>query len=354
MSNMKTVHDLDIKDKSFLVRVDYNVPIKNQKVTSDLRIRASLPTIEYLLEHGAKRIFLISHLGRPEGKPNPDFTLSPTAKVLQKLLPQQSIGFYPLPQDSQVINSIPDQVKIALLENLRFSPDEEANQPQFIENIVKATGTDYYIQDAFAVTHRAHASTDAIQKIMPVYAGLLVEKEVNNLTKIIDQPASPVLVIIGGAKVEDKQPLIDKFLARADHIFVGGKIAADGYKSTHPKITVASDFDEDSTGQKLDIGPLSTGQLAGLITDAHTIIWNGLLGYAEDPAYATASNITAELIGEKTTATTVVCGGDTTGFVENLIKEHPNLSYTLVSTGGGAALEFLLGKPMPGLKAILA
>ena len=203
--------------------------------------------------------------------------------------------------------------------------------------------------------HRAHASTDAVKKFLPVYAGLLVEKEVNNLEKIIEKPERPVLLIIGGAKVEDKAPLVEKFMNVADRIVVGGKIAADGYRGPEEgrgKIYVAEDFDEDVAGAKLDVGPIATTRIADFITDAKTIIWNGLLGKAEDPAYATASVITAEMIGEKANAETVILGGDTTGFVENLMKDHPNLSYSLVSTGGGAALEFILGKELPGLSAI--
>ena len=348
---MKTIQDIDIKNKTILVRVDYNVPLKDGKITDDLRIRASLPTITYLLEHGAKKIILISHLGRPKGQPTTEFSLSPVAKAIHKLLPGQKIGFYPLPADDETLK-IPTDIKIALLENLRFNPGEEANDPNFIQNIIKATNADLYVQDGFAVVHRAHTSTDAIKNFLPIYAGLLVENEVKNLTAALKNPTKPVLLIIGGAKVEDKQPLIDKFLTKADRIFVGGKIAADGYKSNSPKITVATDFDENEKGEKLDVGPLSTGELANLITDANTIIWNGLLGYAEDPAYATASTIAAELIGEKRGATTIICGGDTTGFVENLIKDHDSLHYSLVSTGGGAALEFLLGKKLPGLKNI--
>ena len=350
---MKTIKDLDIKDKTILVRVDYNVPIKNGEVESDLRISASLPTIKYLLNNGAKRIVLISHLGRPEGKENPEFSLSPVAKTLEQLLPGPKIGFYPLPIANTDFN-IPDDVKIALLENLRFNPGEEANDPDFIKNIVNSVHADAYVQDGFAVIHRAHASTDAIKEFLPVYAGLLLEKEVKNLTAAIDNPTKPLLLIIGGAKVADKQPLIDKFTKLADHIFVGGKIAADGYKATDNTIIVAEDFDTNEKGEKLDVGPLSTANLANLITDAKTIIWNGLLGYAEDPAYATASTIAAELIGEHQDATTIICGGDTAGFVENLMESHPNLHYSLVSTGGGAALEFLLGNTLPGLEAVEA
>lgn len=348
---MKTIQDIDINNKIVLVRVDYNVPLKDGKVESNLRIKASLPTISYLLEHGAKRIILITHLGRPEGKANPDFTLSPIADSLQKLLKNQKVSFYPLPKNNQPIN-IPEDVRIALLENLRFDPGEEKNSESFIKNIIDATHADLYVQDGFAVIHRAHASTDAIKKYLPIYAGLLLEKEVNNLSAALDNPTKPVLLIIGGAKVEDKEPLITKFTKIADHIAIGGKIAADGYSSKNSKIFVANDFDENEAKEKLDIGPLSTAQIASLITDAKTIIWNGLLGYAEDPAYATASTIIAELIGEHQDATTIICGGDTTGFVENLVKDHPNLHYSLISTGGGAALEYLLGKSLPGLENI--
>lgn len=346
---MKTIRDLDIKNQTILMRVDYNVPLKDDKITDDLRIRASLPTINYLLEHGAKQIILISHLGRPEGKDNPDFSLAPVAKTLQKLLPDTKIAFSPLPKPDE---SIKNDAKIVLLENLRFDPGEEENSESFIKNIVKAVSADFYVQDGFAVIHRAHASTDAIAKFLPIYAGFLVEKEVENLEKAIKNPEKPLLIIIGGAKVEDKQPLIDQFIKKADQIIVGGKIAADGYKSNNPKIYVAEDFDENQKGEKLDVGPISMTKISGFITDAKTIIWNGLLGYAEDPAYATASTITAELIGEHQDAETIICGGDTTGFVENLVKTHPNLNYSLISTGGGASLEFLLGKRLPGLAAI--
>lgn len=348
---MKTINDLNTKNKTILVRVDYNVPLKDGKVESDLRIRASLPTINQLLEKGAKRIILISHLGRPEGKENLDFSLSPVADSLRKLLPKQTIGFYPLPKQGEKIN-IPENIKIALLENLRFDPGEEENSDDFIKNIINATDSEAFVQDGFAVIHRAHASTDAVKHFLPVYAGLLIEKEVTNLSKATKSPAHPVLLIIGGSKVDDKQPLIDKFANIADQIIVGGKIAADGYKTKNPKIYVAEDFDTDTEGKKLDIGPLSTAKIAGLVTDAKTIIWNGLLGYAEDPAYATSSTITAEIIGECKEAETIICGGDTTGFVETLMETHPNLEYSLVSTGGGAALEYLLGNKLPGLEAI--
>lgn len=346
---MKTLNDYDFENKITLVRVDYNVPIKDGKVTNDLRIRASVPTINYLLDHGAKRIFLISHLGRPDGKVDSEFSLKPIAKSLAKLFPEVKTAF--IPSFTQNHN-IPDDVKLVLLENLRFNPGEENNSKEFAKEIVSTTTANIFVQDGFAALHRAHASTNAITKLLPSCIGLLVEREITNLTKALKDPARPALLIVGGAKVSDKAPLIDKLSQKFDQIAVGGKIAADGYSTDKRKIYIATDFDEDAAGNKLDIGPVSTSEIVNRIVDAKTIIWNGLLGYAEDPAYATASTIVAEVIGEKKDATTIICGGDTTGFVENLIKDHPNLNYSLVSTGGGATLEFLLGKSLPGLKAL--
>lgn len=343
---MKTIEELNPKDQIILMRVDYNVPLKDGQITDDLRIRASLPTINYLLENGAKKIVLISHLGRPEGKENPEFSLTPIAEALKNLLNSQTIDFKPLPKPGEKIES---PAKILLLENLRFDPGEEANNPDFIKNIINATGAEIFIQDGFAVVHRAHASTDAVKNFLSVYAGLLLEKEIENLSKVLKNPEHPVLLIIGGSKVEDKQPLIDKFTTIADHILVGGKIAADGYKPENDKIIVAEDFDEDGEKNKLDIGPVSTAEFAKYIEGAKTIIWNGVMGKVEDPAFTTASSIIADAIGKNTQATTIICGGDTTGFVENYLKDHKDLKYSLISTGGGAALEFLLGKKLPGI-----
>ncbi|MBR5938991.1 phosphoglycerate kinase, partial [Candidatus Saccharibacteria bacterium] len=235
---------------------------------------------------------------------------------------------------------------------LRFDPGEEKNSKEFIKNIIDATKAEIFVQDGFAVTHRAHASTDAIKDFLPIYAGILLDTEIKNLKKAIENPKKPLLLILGGSKIKDKTPLIDTFLDKADKIVVGGKIAADGFKSSNPKIYVAEDFDEDATGAKLDIGPFSTAKIAEEANNANTIIWNGLLGYAEDPAYATSSTIIAEILGDIHEKTTIICGGDTTGFVENLQKIHPGLSYSLISTGGGAALEFLTGNKLPGIEAI--
>ena len=348
--NYKTIRDVKFSGQTVLVRVDYNVPMKDGEITDDLRIRASLPTLEYLRAGGAKKIVLISHLGRPEGK-DKSLSLASVAKVLAKMI--SDVSFVDDVSGPDVEAAVAKMKKggILLLENLRFFEGEEANSEEFIREIVETTGAEVYVQDGFAVVHRAHASTNAIAHELPVYAGLLLEKEIINLSKAISNPRRPLLLIIGGAKVEDKEPLIAKFSEIADQIVVGGKIAANGYRASD-KIYVAEDFDEDGTGAKLDVGPVSMAKIAGFITDAKTIIWNGLMGKAEDPAYATASTIVAEMMGEKEDAETIVCGGDTTGFVENLALEHPNLEYSLVSTGGGAALEFLLGKKLPGIEVL--
>lgn len=345
---LKTIRDFNPKDKNVLVRADYNIP-----EGSDLRIRASLPTLQYLLDQGADKIIIMSHLGRPKGK-DEKLSLKPVALKLSELLPGVPVCFVDEvsgPEVEQAVDDLPHG-GILVLENLRFWPGEKDNSTEFAEEIVAATRADVFVQDGFAVLHRAHASTDAITKLLPSYAGLLVEQEVSALSQIIENPTHPLLVVIGGSKVEDKQPLIDRFANFADHIFVGGKIAADGFESANPKIYVAEDFDEDGTGAKLDVGPVSTTKLAELVSSAKTVLWNGVLGKVEDPTYATASTILAEMLGENPEITSVICGGDTTGFVEELQSENPDLKYTLISTGGGAALEFLTGAELPGLKAI--
>ena len=193
--NLKTIRDVDVKNKTVLVRVDYNVPIKNGEVESDLRISSSLPTIQFLLDGGAKKVVLISHLGRPEGKENPEFSLKPAVECLRALLPGPEIGFFEIKKGQHLADL--SNCRVALLENLRFDPREEANDTEFAKEIVEFTGAEIFVQDGFAVAHRAHASTDAITKLLPSYAGLLLEKEINGLSKVIDDPERPLLMIIG-------------------------------------------------------------------------------------------------------------------------------------------------------------
>lgn len=330
---LNTIREVNVKNKVVLVRADLNVPIEDGKVTSDLRIRAVVPTLEFLREKGAKKIIVISHLGRPEGR-DKSLSLSPVAEALGKLVERVSFVDDVSGPDVEAAARKMKAGEILVLQNLRFYKGEETNSHDFIQEIIDSVGAQIYVQDGFAVLHRAHASTDAVADYLPVYAGLLVEKEVTNLAKVLSKPERPLVLVIGGAKVEDKAPLIEKFMGIADKIVVGGKIAADGYKAKSDKIYVAEDFDEDGAGAKLDVGPISTGKIAGLIADAKTIVWNGLMGKAEDVAYATASTIVAEMMGEKEDAETIVCGGDTTGFVENLMLEHPNLEYSLKQAVG--------------------
>lgn len=349
--NKETIGDVTVRGNTVLVRVDYNVPLENGKITDDLRIRASLPTLELLRKKGARRIVLVSHLGRPEGKKAPELSLAPVAERLKELMPGGKVFFVADvsgPDVEEAVEKLPVG-GILLLENLRFFPGEEKNSPEFAKEIVDATHADLFVQDGFAVCHRAHASTSAIVAELPSVAGLLLEKEITGLSKVTESPARPFVVIIGGAKVEDKQPLIDKFASKADQIIVGGKIAADGYTSALKNVYVAEDFSDDS---KLDLGPKSTAKIVEIAKNAKTVLWNGLLGAAERPEYATSSADLATTLGEAKNVTSIICGGDTTGFVENLKKNHSNLEFSLISTGGGAALEFLLGEEMPGIDSL--
>jgi phosphoglycerate kinase len=365
MFNKQTIRDIDVKNKVVLVRVDYNVPMNDGEVGSDLRIRASLPTIEYLLGHGAKKIVLISHLGRPDGERKAELSLKPVAERLSKIIQENSLKNLSgnLPEvkfvsevfGEPVFNALNDLSDggILLLENLRFWPEEEGDDAEFAKKIIEATSAEVFVQDGFAVIHRAHASTDAIPKNLPAVAGLLVEKEVGLLTRAISEPEKPVLVIVGGAKVDDKKPLIEKFLPIADEIFVGGKIAADGCEMNDPKIFVANDFSCDENGLKLDIGVKSTREILEKIHFAKTIIWNGVVGRTETKPFDSASKSIARAIGYRKNAMSIICGGDTTGFVEGVKAVEPELNFSLISTGGGASLELLLGLDLPGISALL-
>ena len=360
--NFLTVKDAKLRNQVVLVRVDYNVPLDNDgNITSDFRIRASLPTLKFLKEKGAKKIILISHLGRPEGKKDKKLSLKPVALKLAELLPTEAVEFVDDvsgPDVEDAVNSL-KKGGILLLENLRFYPGEEKNSDDFIREIIDSTGADVYVQDGFAVIHRAHASTSAVAKNLPVYAGLLLEKEISALENVLKSPKKPLSLLLGGAKVEEKTPLISAFAKTADKILVGGKIAADGLPKEileNPdlkgKLYLSEDFDEDSEGNKLDIGPLSTHKFAEAIKESKTVIWNGLLGKAEDPAFSTGSEFVAKTLGEAEGINSIILGGDTTGFIENLLEENSNLKYSLLSTGGGAALEFLAGKSLPGLEVV--
>lgn len=352
MSNrLPSITDANLSGKTVLVRADYNVPLtEDGQILDDLRIRASLPTINYLLTNGAKNVIITSHLGRPQG-PDPKFSLAPVADRLQELLPNTPVNF----ASTTDFNNIAETAKnlpagsILLLENLRFWPGEKANDQAFAQNIITSTGADLFVQDGFGVIHREAASTSAIAKLLPAFAGLLLEKEVSTLESAVENPAHPFVVIIGGAKVEDKAPLIQKFTPIADQILVGGKIAAEGYSSDNHKIYVAEDF---SGPEKSDLGPLSTAKFLAEIKTAKTILWNGTLGLVDENHTSPSSIAVATALGRQPDATTIICGGDTTAFVENLLRQDPSLHFSLISTGGGASLSLLTGSPLPGLAAL--
>ena len=361
MFDKKTIREVDVRGKVVLVRVDYNVPMAGGEIESDIRIRASLPTLEYLISQGASKIILISHMGRPEGKKVGKLSLKPVAEKLSEIINNSIIrtptGSVPRVQfvsevSGEAVSSAVSGLSdggILMLENLRFWGGEEENDAEFAQGIVDATGAELFVQDGFAVIHRAHASTDAICKILPSVAGFLVEKEVSVLSSAISNPEKPVVVLIGGAKVDDKKPLIKKFLPIADKILVGGKIAADGYEGSD-KIYVAEDFVGES---KLDIGVKSTKKMLEFMHTARTIVWNGTFGLTEKEPFDLASRTIARAIGKRKDVVSIICGGDTTGFVENLQKMEPDLKYSLISTGGGASLELLSGLELPGLSALM-
>ena len=355
MFDRKTVRDIDINDKVVLVRADLNVPLSaSGEIVDDLRIRASLETLRYLIERDARKIVVISHLGRPEGAVVPSMSLRPVASRLAELMPGVEIGFVPYvvgPEAEMAVQSMNER-GVLLLENLRFDAGEEADDDAFAAAIVDAVRPDVFVQDGFGVVHRAHASTDAICKLVPSVAGLLLEREVVNLS-VAREPVSPSVCIMGGAKVEDKAPLIEKFSAVYDQVFVGGKIANEYTPAGDLNVTMPVDFvrgPEDNYAY--DIGAESTAAIVAAVGEAQTVLWNGTLGMAEKPEYAVSSTAVAEAIGSREYATTVVAGGDTTAFVEELQKREPGLKYSLISTGGGAALEFLLGEKLPGIEAL--
>lgn len=349
---MQLLRDIDVKGKTVLVRVDYNVPIENGKITSNLRLKASVPTIHHLIDHGALRIILISHLGRPEGKRQDDLSLEIVTQELANLV-GRPIRFISECIGEDVTAGINTMAEggIALLENLRFYTGEDINDMEFATQIVEATGATVFVQDAFSVLHRKAASTVALTQILKPCAGLLVEKELAELSAVMEVPERPLVVMVGGLKVEDKAPLIEKFQGKADRILVGGKIAADGYETKADNIYVAEDFLEQG-GQKLDIGEKSVAKFMTELGTARTVIWNGNLGRTEESGFETSSEEIAEFLGQSS-AKTVILGGDTTGFVYNLIQKNPSLRYDLLSTGGSASLKFLAGEELPGL-AVLA
>ena len=401
----RTIKNVPIDRKTVLVRADYNVPLnKKGEISDDLRIKASLATLEYLLKHNAK-VVIMSHLGRPEGKDTSQ-SLEPVAHRLSELLGKEVIFVDDCFGDKviQAVKKAPSNAVI-LLENLRYYPEEEANNEAFAKKIAKSTGARYFVQDGFGVVHRAHASTDAITHYIPSVAGLLLEREYETITSAMEKPKRPLVAVMGGAKISDKITVIERFVGIADKIIIGGamantffkykgydvgaskvedgqeKVLDDIYLAAHEKskghsddfimlpadVAVAKEISESAErrtvklGDKggmaaddiiLDIGDTAVENVVETVKDAGTVIWNGTLGYAELPEFAHGSARLALALATQPKTTSIIGGGDTADFV---LKWDGNggESFTHVSTGGGASLELMAGKKLPGVESLL-
>lgn len=384
---MKTLKDFKIGGKKILLRADFNVTLENGKILDDFRIRATLPTIEYLADQNAK-VILMSHLGRPEGEKNLQFSLKPIAKKLSELLDRE-VKFISDCAGEEAKNAA-DWLKegeILLLENLRFYKEEEENDVRFAQKL--ASLGEIYVNDAFGVSHRAHASVEAITKILPSAAGLLLQKELEVLNKVKNNPDHPFVAVIGGSKISTKIELIESFMGKADNIILGGALAntvllAKGIavgKSMVEEDILPRVKEMDITSNKihlpldailcvdkqgksayeigpitktpdnqmiLDIGPDTEKLFAKILESAKMIVWNGPMGLFEEKHFAHGTRAVAEAIA-KSQAYSVVGGGETVAFLEELGLVD---KFDFVSTGGGAMMELLSGKTLPGVEAL--
>jgi len=395
-----SLRDLDLEHKRVLIRVDFNVPLKDGVITDDTRIRETLPTIEYALRHKAK-VILCSHLGRPKGKPVESMSLRPLVARLRLLLDHlltdsENVAFSPdcVGDIAQEMSSQLESGQTLLLENLRFHPEEEGNDPKFAQQLARLC--DIYVNDAFGSAHRAHASTEVITHfVKQSAAGFLMEKELNFLGKVLSDPDRPFVAIIGGSKISGKIDVVDNLLDKADTLLIGGGMAytflnamgqttgkslvepdkldvaktalekakAKGVKLLLPVDHVLADkFAADAKRQTfsgdgpfpaelmaLDIGPETIDLFAKEIAEARTILWNGPMGVFELAPFAEGTNAIAELVAANEEATSIVGGGDSVAAVQQAgVAER----ITHISTGGGASLEFLEGKTLPGVAAL--
>lgn len=386
--NKKTVKDIDLKGKRVFMRVDFNVPMADGKVTDDKRIRAALPTIKYVLEQGAS-VLLASHLGRPKGGPDPEFSLKPVAEVLSALLgvPVKMAPDCVGPEVEAIAKSLkPGQV--VLLENTRFHAGEEKNDPALAKQM--AALADVYVNDAFGSAHRAHASTEGIARFLPAVSGFLMEQELEYLGRAVANPEHPYIAILGGAKISDKILVVETLLSKCDKLIIGGGmantflaakglnmqdslveeasletakaiLAKSGEKLVLPVDAVIADkFDAEAASQvvavdsipagwrMLDVGPKTLDLYRAVLADAKLVVWNGPVGVFEFPKFAEGTFTLAKLLAESN-ATTVIGGGDSASAVK---KAGVAKQMSHVSTGGGASLEFLEGKQLPGVAAL--
>jgi phosphoglycerate kinase len=336
----RSVEDADVAGKRALVRVDFNVPLEDGRVADDTRITAALPTIQLLLDRGAGEVVLMSHLGRPKG-PDPALSLKPVEERLRELLPDR---------------------RIRLLENTRFDPREAANDPAYAREL--AANGDLFVNDAFGSVHRAHASTEGVAHLLPAYAGLLLLRELGELGSLLEGPERPFVAVLGGAKVADKIGVLTSLGERADTVLIGGKMAEEvdrGASYELPEDVVAAaafeaeaearvvPWDEVPDGWLgLDIGPATRERYAVRIAEARTVFWNGPMGVFEWPRFAEGTRAVAEAVAAAD-AHTVVGGGDSVRAVE---ERGVADQIDWISTGGGASLELLEGKELPGVVAI--
>jgi phosphoglycerate kinase len=343
----RSVRDADVDGKVVLVRSDLNVPLKDGEVADDTRIRASLPTLQLLLERGAREVRVCSHLGRPKTDEDRDkYSMAPVRQRLGELLPDE---------------------RVQVLENTRFDPRETKNDESYAREL--AQGCDLYVDDAFGSAHRAHASTEAVAHLLPAYAGLLLEQELENLGRLLEDVERPFVLVSGGAKVEDKLGVLQHLGGRADTVLIGGKMA-EQIRDENPldfpvvvptDVVAAAAFEEDAETRVtaydalpagwlgLDIGPATRERFAGELARAKTVFWNGPMGVFEWPRFAEGTRAVAEAVAANEGAFTVVGGADS---IRALTEMGLVDRVDWASTGGGAALELLEGKELPGVAAI--
>ncbi len=393
--NKKTVKDISVKGKKCLVRVDFNVPLKDGVITDDNRIKGALPTIKYLMEQGAK-VILCSHLGRPKGEFNMKYSLKPVAEELSKLLGKKVVfATDVIGESAQKAVSECKDGEVVLLENLRFHKEEEGNDKEFCRKL--ASFGDVFVNDAFGTAHRAHASTAGVVQygfIKDAVSGFLIDKEISVMSGALENPKRPFVAILGGAKVSDKIGVINNLIDKVDALIVGGAMAytfakaqgakignslceddkldlareliekakKKGIKFLLPVDNVAADkFDNDANTkicpadnipdgfQGLDIGPKTIELFSETIKNAKTIIWNGPMGVFEMEKFAVGTKAVADAMSKAKDAVTIVGGGDSAAAVAQLGYED---KMTHISTGGGASLEFLEGKVLPGIDCL--
>ncbi len=343
---IKKIQDGQFSGKKILVRADFNVAIVDGKIQEKFKLEACKETVQYLLAQDDTKIALSSHLGRPDGKENPEFSLAALLGELEQIL-DKKIVFVPNCIGAEVAKALEDlaQGEILLLENVRFHSDEETNGERFSQQL--AENFDVYINDAFSVCHRNQASITGITKYLPSYAGFWLQKEIENLDRVIKNPEFPATAIIGGAKIETKLPLINVFESSYSNILVGGKIANEAIDQSlkfSAKVILPIDFAQD----RLDIGEKTVQLFKEIIASSKVIVWNGPMGKFEQPPYDKA---TREILGAviNSGAYTLIGGGESVQVLEenNLMNK-----VSFVSTGGGAMLEYLSGNAMPGLEAL--